>query len=152
MTERLVTLVSENLKDYLVGHHELSPAMAANLVLQSRERTVINLSSGSSGQDVEKLVAQMHLHNRLTSSIVLRALCLGDITFFEIALATLANVPVVNARILIHDTGRLGLKSLYMKSGLPPPFLPAVRIAIDVVSETPMDGGDRMIASAIGPV
>ena len=85
----------------------------------------------------------MHANNRLTPTVVLRALCMGDITFFEIALATLANVPVVNARVLIHDVGRLGLKSLYMKSGLPPRLLPAVRIAIDVVSETPMDGGEH---------
>ena len=141
VTERLVTLVSENLKDYLVSHHELSPTLAADLVLQSRERSVINISSGSSEQDVEKLVAQMHANKRLTPSIVLRALCMGDLAFFEVSIATLANVPVVNARILIHDAGRLGLKSLYTKSGLPARLMPAVRIAIDVVRDTPMDGG-----------
>lgn len=141
VTERLVTMVSEHLKDYLVGHHELPPALAADLILQSRERSVINLSGDSSGQDVEKRVAQMYANKRLTSSIVLRALCMGGVTFFEVALAMLANVPLINARILIHDAGRLGLKSHYMKSDLPPRPLPAVRIAIDVVDETKMDGG-----------
>ena len=141
VAERLVTLVSEQLKDYLVSHHELPPAMAADLVLQSRERSVINLNSGANDQDVEKLVAQMHANKRLTSSIVLRALCMGDLAFFEAAVAVLANVPLLNARILIHDAGRLGLKSLYVKSGLPPRLLPAVRVAIEVVRETPMDGG-----------
>lgn len=143
VTERLVTMVSENLKDYLVSHHELSPAVAADIVLQSRERTVVNLSGGSSQQDLEKLVMQMFHNKRLTPSIVVRALCMGDIAFFEMAIATLANIPLVNARILIHDAGRLGLKSLYEKTGLPPRFLPAVRVAIDVVHETPMDGGER---------
>jgi uncharacterized protein (DUF2336 family) len=141
VTERLVTLVSDNLKEYLVSHHELPPALATDLVLRSRERSIINLSSGSSEQDVEKLVAQMHANERLTPSLILRALCMGDLAFFEAALARLANVPVANARLLIHDAGRLGLKSLYTKSGLPLRFLPAVRIAIDVVGETPMDGG-----------
>jgi uncharacterized protein (DUF2336 family) len=59
------------------------------------------------------------------------------------ALAVLANVPVVNARILIHDAGRLGLKSLYAKTTLPPRLMPAFRVAVDVVHETVMDGGDH---------
>ncbi len=143
VAERLVTLVSENLKDYLVAHHELSPTVAANLVLQSRERTVIGFSSGSSEEELEKLVTQMFRNKRLTPSIVLRSLCMGDIAFFETSMAVLANIPLVNARILIHDAGRLGLKSLYGKTSLPPRFLPAVRVAIDVVHETPMDGEDN---------
>ncbi|MER2520460.1 MAG: DUF2336 domain-containing protein [Bdellovibrionales bacterium] len=143
VAERLVTLVSESLKDYLVSHHELSPNVAANLVLQSRERTVINLSGGSSEEELEKLVTQMYRNKRLTPSIVLRALCMGDVSFFEVAMAVLANVPLINARILIHDAGRLGLKQLYLKTSLPQRLLPAVRVAIDVVHETPLDGGEH---------
>ena len=143
VTERLVTLVSENLKDYLVTHHEVSPAMAADIVLQSRERTVISLAGGSSEKELEKMVTQMYQNKRLTPSIILRALCLGDLAFFEVALAVLANVPVMNARILIHDGGRLGLKSLYDKSSLSARFLPAVRVAVDVLHETQMDGGEH---------
>lgn len=143
VAERLVTLVSENLKDYLVANHELSPTVAANLVLQSRERTVISLSGGSSEEELEKLVTQMFRNKRLTPSIVLRALCMGDLAFFEVAMAVLANVPLINARILIHDAGRLGLKQMYLKTNLPQRLLPAVRVAIDVVHETPMDGEDH---------
>ena len=143
VTERLVTIVTDSLKDYLVSHHELSPAMAADLVMQSRERIVVNMSGASTQQDLEKLVAQMHQNKRLTPSLVLRALCMGDIAFFETSIACMANVPLTNARILMHDAGRLGLKSLYAKSGMPPRFLPAVRVAMDVVHETEMDGGEH---------
>jgi uncharacterized protein (DUF2336 family) len=140
VAERLVHLVSERLQDYLVSHHELPPALAADLVLRSRERSVISLSDGSSEQELETLVAQMQAHGRLSASLVLRALCMGDLAFFETALASLAGVPAMNARMLIHDAGQLGLRSLYQKSGLPARFLPAVRVAIQVVRETPMDG------------
>lgn len=143
VTERLVALVSENLKDYLVSHHEMSPTMAANLVMQSRERATIALSDHSSDEELEKMVSQMYKNNRLTPSIILRAICMGDIAFFEMALAVQANVPVVNARILIHDAGRLGLKSLYAKTSMPPRLMPAFRVAVDVVHETTMDGGDH---------
>ena len=143
VAERLVTMVADNLKDYLVSHHDISPTVAADIVMQSRERTVVNLSSGSTEKDLEKLVTQMFHNKRLTPSIVLRALCMGDIAFFEMAMAVLSNVPLINARILIHDGGKLGLKSLYDKSNMPARFLPAVRVAIDVVHETPMDGGEH---------
>ena len=143
VTERLVTMVSENLKDYLVRHHEMSPTMAANLVMQSRERATIALSDHSSDEELEKMVTQMHKNARLTPSIILRSICMGDIAFFEMSLAVMANVPVMNARILIHDAGRLGLKSLYAKTSLPPRLMPAFRVAVDVVRETTMDGGDH---------
>ncbi len=143
IAERLTAIVSERLKDYLVSHHELPASVASDLVMQSRERTIINMSSGSSDQEVEKLVLQMYRNNRLTPSVVLRALCMGDLTFFEMSLAVMAGVHVSNARILIHDAGRLGLKTLYEKTGLPMRLLPAIRVALDVVHETEMDGGNH---------
>jgi hypothetical protein len=51
----------------------------------------------------------------------------------------MANVPLLNARILLHDAGRLGLKTLYEKAGLPSNLFPVVRIALDVVHETEME-------------
>jgi uncharacterized protein (DUF2336 family) len=85
----------------------------------------------------------MHRHGRLTPFLVLRALCLGDMAFFEAAMAMLAKVPLRNARILIHDAGPNGLASLYEKSGMPPRLLPAIRVAADVVRGTEFDGGER---------
>src|SRR5262249_6163894 len=79
----------------------------------------------------------------LTPSLILRALCMGDMTFFEFSMATLANVPLANARILLHDAGNLGVKSLYAKTGMPPRLLPAIRVAMEVVRDTTMDGGVR---------
>lgn len=143
VAERLATIVSDKLKDYLVAHHDLSPAVAADLILQSREQSVIGLATGRGEYDVEKLVVQMYNNKRLTPSVILRALCLGEVGFFESALAIMANVPLINARILIHDAGVLGMKTLYEKAGMPPGLLPIVRVALDVVHETELDGGEH---------
>jgi uncharacterized protein (DUF2336 family) len=143
IAERLVVMVSERLQSYLVTHHELPIALATDLVLQSRERAVLNVSVGSSEQELEKLVRQMHRNQRLTPLLVLRALCLGELGFFEIAMAVMAKIPARNARILIHDAGPNGLASLYEKSGMPPRLLPAVRVALDVVRGSELDGGQR---------
>ena len=143
VTERLVTLVADNMRDYLVAHHHVSPTIAADIVMQSRERTVVGLTGKSTTEELEKLIIQMNKNGRLTPSLVLRALCMGDVAFFETSIAVLANVPLVNARILIHDAGQLGLKSLYERAGMPLNLLPVVKTAIDVVRETPMDGGEH---------
>lgn len=143
IAERLVVIVSEMLQSYLVRHHELPVSLATDIVLQSRERATLQFSLGSSEQELVRLVRQMHHNQRLTPMLVLRALCLGDLPFFEVALAVMAKVPVVNARVLIQDAGPNGLASLYEKAGMPPRLLPAVRVAVDVVRGTEFDGGER---------
>lgn len=146
IAERLVAVVSEKLRQHLVSHHELPAKVASDLILQSRERATVALFSGENDESaLERLVAQLARTGRLTPSLLVRSLCTGDIAFFEHAISQMANVPMTNARLLIHDAGRLGLKSLYDKAKLPSALLPACRIAIDVLRETPYDGepGDR---------
>lgn len=143
VSERLVTLVSEHLRDELVTRQELSSSLATDLLLQTRERATINLSSGSSEDELVNLVHHMNENDRLTASIVLRALCMGDLAFFEAALAELSGVSLKNSRTLIHDPGQLGLKRLYDKAGLPSAQFTAVRAAIDATRETEYDGGEN---------
>ncbi len=143
IAERLVVIVSDKLQAHLVSHHELPVSLATDIVLQSRERATLNFSLGSSDQELERLIRQMHLNQRLTPLLVLRALCLGDMAFFEVAMAVMAKVPAMNARILIHDAGPNGLTSLYVRADMPARLLPAVRVALDVVRGTEFDGGER---------
>jgi uncharacterized protein (DUF2336 family) len=141
VAERLVTLVSDQLREYLVSHHDLSPTIASDIVLQSRERTIINLSLNSDGDELGRMVAQMHRNGRLTPTLILRSLCMGDLAFFETALAVMANVTAANARILINDAGENGMLALWDRSGLPKSLLPIVRTALDVLRGTSLDGG-----------
>jgi uncharacterized protein (DUF2336 family) len=140
VSERLVTMVSAKMQEHILANHELRPEIAAGLIVQSRERATIGLSTGSDEGAIEKLVRQLHKYGRLTPSIILRAVCMGDLRFFEAGLAQLTGLPLVNVRMLIHDSGDLGFKSLYEKAGLPAPFFPAMRAAIDVSIETKLDG------------
>jgi uncharacterized protein (DUF2336 family) len=143
VAERLVVMVSEELRGHLLSHHALPPRLAADLVLQSRERATLGLSLHAGQRELEKLIRQMRRHQRLTPSLVLRALCMGDLAFFETALAVLAGVPAENAQILVHDAGGNGLAPLYRRAGLPDALLPVFRVAVDAVKGTGLDGGER---------
>jgi len=140
VTERLIVIVSDRLQQYLVVHHNLSPAVATEVILQSRERATLDLSGGLHGRDLEELLAQMHRSGRLTPTLVLRALCIGDMAFFEAAIAAMAAVPIENVRLLIHDAGRRGFAAVYQKSGLSSDLFPIFRAATDVIETTKFDG------------
>ncbi len=142
ITERLVTRVAEHLRTHLLSHHKISPDIALELVLQTRERATVGLAMGVSEDSLQALVVQLHTNNRLSASLVLRALCMGNLRFFEHALARLAALPIDNARTLIHDPGQRGLQTLWTKSRLPGESLPAVRAALDVIAQTEFDGRD----------
>jgi uncharacterized protein (DUF2336 family) len=143
VAERLVVLVSQRLQQHLVRHHALPSGLASDIVLRGREQAVIRLSAGAGERDLLRLVSQMQHGGRLTPTLILRALCTGDIAFFEVAMAVKADVPVRNAQALIHDAGRNGLVSLYWKAGMPSALLPAVQAAVEVVHEIVFDGEAR---------
>lgn len=73
---------------------------------------------------------------------MLRALCMGDTTFFEVALAKKVGIPVLNAYALVHDKGDLGLKRLFVAAKMPPQFLAIARAALEVADEMVLTGGD----------
>ena len=142
VSAQLVEKLSERLQDFLLSKHDVSPDVASNLILQTRERATMSLVDyGSTDTELDNLVDQLMRRDRLTSSLLLRSICMGDINFFERAIARLADLPLQNARILIHDQGLLGLESIYMKADLPKRLFPAFRAGIELVRETDYDGG-----------
>jgi uncharacterized protein (DUF2336 family) len=144
ISERLIGAITERLHEYLTTTMELAPDMASNLILQARERATMGLVEyGSTDTELQNLIEQLHRKGRLTTSLLLRALCVGDMNFFERGLAKLAGVHLQNARLLIHDPGTLGLQSLYLKAALPSRLFPAFRAGVDVVAETDYDGGSN---------
>jgi uncharacterized protein (DUF2336 family) len=142
ISERVVSALSERLQDYLVSKHEVSPDVASTLILQARERATVTLIDyGSSDAELDSLIEQLHGKQRITPSLLLRTLCVGDLNFFERAMARVAALPLQNVRVLIHDKGMLGLEPLYLRTGLPKALYPAFRAAISLVVETDYDGG-----------
>jgi uncharacterized protein (DUF2336 family) len=141
VVERLVARASESLRQELLRRCSAPEAMATEVLLHARERTMLGLLGDNVPEnDVEALVTQLDAHGRLTSSIVIRALCMGDLAFFESAMARLARIGIVNARTLIYDAGPLGLKAVFEKAGLSAALFPAARAGVNVAREIQLDG------------
>lgn len=142
VTERLVSIVSEELKEALLTHHDMSPDLAADLMIRTRERITVGLSSHSTEDDLVDLISQLSKHGRLTPSLIFRALCMGDLAFFEYAMAEAAHVPILNTRILLYQGGRKGLRALYEQTHMPDKLLPLIETAMKVAASMEYDGHD----------
>lgn len=148
VTEKLVTMVSGELFDHLVNHHELPPQIAIDLALGSRERATIDIVEQAGMQnDLGRFVQQLNLNGRLTPSLLMRGMCVGHLEFVEHALAELAGMPHQRMWLLVHDGGPLGLKAAFERAGLPPRLFPSFRAAVEVYHGIEREGGaeDRAV-------
>ncbi len=140
IAESLVVKVSLQLQNHILSNYDLNPDIVANIILQTREKTTISLSSTASEKDTDELISQLIQNNRLTPSILIRSLCMGECKFFEHSISALTKLPLYNVQVLIYDSGELGFKSLYEKTKLPPSLYPAFAAAVEVIKETDLDG------------
>lgn len=148
VTEKLVTMVSGELFDHLVNHHELPPQIAIDLALGSRERATIDIVEQAGMQkDLGRFVQQLNLNGRLTPSLLMRGMCVGHLEFVEHALAELAGMPHQRMWLLVHDGGPLGLKAAFERAGLPPRLFPSFKAAVEVYHGIEREGGaeDRAV-------
>ncbi len=148
ITEKLVTIVAGEAFDHLVNNHELPPQIAIDLAMGARERATIDIiEQAVRQQDVGRFVQQLNLNGRLSPSLIMRGVCMGHMEFVEHALAELAGIPHGRMWLLIHDSGPLGLKSAFERSGLPPRLYPSFRAAVDVYHSIEREGAvtDRIM-------
>jgi uncharacterized protein (DUF2336 family) len=142
IAEKMVSLVSGQLFDLLVNRHELPAQMAIDLAGNARERATIDLvEQAGRTHDLPRFVSQLNLNGRLSHSLIMRALCCGQMPFVEHSLAELSGVGHQRVWLMIHDAGPLGLQAVFDRAGMPRKMLPAFRAAVNVFHETSHDGG-----------
>lgn len=144
VTERLVGMVADSVRDHLINRHALSPETALQIALGARERATIDLvDQAGRTADVERFVGHLNKHGQLSASLLLRALAHGHMGFFEWGVAELAGVPHHRTWLMIHDAGPLGLRAIYERAGLPNRLFSAFRAGVDTYHSMEMEGGQR---------
>ena len=143
ITERLIELASETVREHLVSRHAVAPETAIRLAQYSRERATIDLvEQAASSADLPAFMAQLNLRKALNASLLLRGLARGQMTMLEHGLAELAATPHHRAWLMIHDAGPLGLKAIYDRAGLPPRLFQAFRAGVDTWRALSAEGVD----------
>lgn len=143
VTERLIELASEAVREHLVTRHAVAPETAIRLAAFSRERATVDLvDQASSHADLPQFVASLNARRALTPSLLLRALARGQMALFEHGVAELAGAPHARVWLMIHDAGPLGLKAIYDRAGLPPRLFQAYRAGVDTWRTLQAEGAD----------
>ena len=144
VSEKLVTLVSDQVRDHLISHHAMAPETALSIAVGAAERATVDLvDQAGRAADVKGFVSHLAAEGRLSASLLLRGLAQGHMTFFEWGVAELAGVPHHRTWLMIHDAGPLGLRAIYERAGLPARLFPAFRAAVDTYHAMEFDGGAR---------
>ncbi|WP_299177966.1 DUF2336 domain-containing protein [uncultured Brevundimonas sp.] len=143
ITERLIELASETVREHLVSRHAVAPETAIRLAQYARERATVDLvEQAASSVDLPGFMAQLNQRRVLNASLLLRGLARGQMTMLEHGLAELANTPHHRAWLMIHDAGPLGLKAIYDRAGLPPRLFQAFRAGVDTWRALSAEGVD----------
>ena len=147
VSERLVTLVTGDLREQLISGHGATPQTALAVAIGTRERASLDLvEQATRASDLPGFVAHLHRGHRLTVSLLLRGLAFGHMGFFEWGLSELSGVPHHRTWLMVHDAGELGLRAIYERAGLPTRLLPAFRAAVDAFHSLDFDGEHGDIA------
>lgn len=148
VVERIITQASHKVAAQLKEKYKLNDSDVKHDSSSVREDFMLRLLEHDLGQqEVEALVEQMAREDRLTPSIVMTALCRGQLLFFTVAMAQFSGIPVKNAMQLIADRGEHGFNGLYQKSGLPETMFDAICLLLRAVQD--MDGDNSIPGSML---
>ena len=134
--ERAVALISAHLLTRLVARHHLPVNVAASLALETRDRATLGLTSGLDAEGMNTLVTQLFEEGRLTQSLLLRSLCVGnlELAIHAIAVKCAVSPDYVLDRMTSRRTGEF--EKLWARTGLPAKLLPVTEAAIDILVQT----------------
>jgi uncharacterized protein (DUF2336 family) len=127
----LVRIVSDALASMGLTRAFVPEARLRDLTRDACDRATVAIAAESETEDLPALVEHLRVTGQLTTALLLRAVCAGNIPFFETALAALARVPAERVESLIRAGRTSGLRSIYAKAELPPVAFDAFTAAID---------------------
>jgi hypothetical protein len=124
------------LRVQLIERHGLPAALADELVMHGQEGALTSLmASGFPRAEIEALAEQLSKEEVLTPTLLLRSLCLGELMFFESAMAALSATSVDRVHTLMYDDGPPGFLKLYELAHLPLGLYRAFRATVEVIQQ-----------------
>lgn len=136
----LVARLSEQLQGFVAGKAWMTQARAYATTREACDKATVALSVEITQAEARRLVIHLRATGQLTTSLLLRAMCCGNLRFFEEAVAVLAGLPSDRAYAIIADGRGHGLKALLERAGLPARVIPVFRLAIETHRELALDG------------
>ena len=140
--EKLITMVSAEAAIRLNENHEIPIELAIDLAGKARERAQIDFISQSwVSRDLKSLVERLAREGRLTTSLIVRAACCGQMRFVEQAMACKSDISLRKAALMVHDGGPFGLKALCKRCKMNDKDYTLLRASIAIFRDLELKGG-----------
>ncbi|MBL8574150.1 MAG: DUF2336 domain-containing protein [Hyphomicrobiaceae bacterium] len=136
----LIAKLSEALQGFVTAKAWMGEARAYSATREACDKATVALSVETTQAQVRRLVVHLRATGQLTTGLLLRAMCCGNLRFFEEAVAVLSGLPADRVYAIIADGRGHGLKALLERAGLPTRSIPAFRLAIETHRELALDG------------
>lgn len=131
----IVSKISDEFCENAVHAQKMDSERAEEVAREARDRATLTLARDMEDAELPELLTHLRDTHKLTTVLMLRAICAGQIMFFVEALALLSNVKRERVLALLKDNSVKTLYTLYVKAGLPKQAYPAFSIAFEVYVE-----------------
>lgn len=136
IVEELMEKVAGDLRAQLISKHKNHLHIIEEVTQDAKEEiTLTHASLPSAAKSKEELVVKLQQSGRLNSSVVIRALCLGDIEFFVFSMVKLTGWPKDRIEQTLKDRNIEMLRRLYRAAGMPESIQDATLAVLLMVME-----------------
>ena len=142
-------------KDLVVDRAWLPEARARTITREACDRATIAIAAESETEELPALVEHLRVTGQLTTALLLRAVCAGNMALFQTALSVLTGVPERRIAGLVRGRRLNGLRAAYARAGLPLYAFDAFSAVLDVWRRAPEAGPEeryRFIAANVETV
>lgn len=152
IAEKIYTRMAVVLKKNLMKRQGFAWNATKDVAAAARDAMVIRfLVPHMTRSEIEEMLVQMHKNKRLSYALLIRALCYGEVYFFEAGMAELAGLSVHHARILMKDSAGQGVEAILQGKHMPSSFAKGLSIIYRTGCEL-TDHGKQRIADFSGRV
>jgi uncharacterized protein (DUF2336 family) len=155
--QMLVRHLGDLLGDMIVQRSWVSEARAKRVTRDACDRATIAIAAETATEDLPALVEHLRITGQLTTALLLRAVCAGNIDFFESGLAALAHAPRQRVSRLVRAGRATALRAVCAKAGLPRLAFDGFAAALDTwrrlaERETPVEDRYRFTREIVDAV
>jgi uncharacterized protein (DUF2336 family) len=141
--QRIVRAVGDQLGELIVRKAWVPENRAKTVTREACDRATVAIAAETETEELSALVEHLRATGQLTTALLLRAVCAGNVAFFEAALAALSGVPHARIASLVRAGKASALRAAYNKAGLPPLAFDAFTAALDTWRQVAAEGGPK---------
>lgn len=117
--QHLIRGLGEALTNLVRINEWLDEDRAAAVTRDACDQATVAIAAESATSDLVALAEHLRSTEQLTTSLLLRTLCAGNLMFFAAALAVLTGMPERRVRAIVLDRRLAPFSAVYRRAGLP---------------------------------